>query len=89
MMSSKIQNYLLSAASSIVLDKIEEEVKSSDGHYALLADECKDTSKRNFLLCLLCYTRKDYVIEQLISIDHLKKLISAKIIELGSKLGIE
>ena len=87
MTSPEIQNELLAAASSILLQHIRKEVVYAS-YYALIADECKDESKREIIGVSLRYYCEGKIRERavgFIETCHLTAMaISDKLLEVLS-----
>ncbi len=66
MMSSDIQNDLLEAAASLLLRKIRSELQTPGTYYAIMADECKDLSKRELVAVCIRYLHGGLVKERAI-----------------------
>lgn len=67
MLSHDIQNDLLNAASTLLLRCIKKELHGSEGtFYAILADECKDISKKELVAVCLRYVYMGSVKERAI-----------------------
>ncbi len=94
MMSSDIQNDLLEAAASLLLHKIRSELQMTPGtYYAIMADECKDLSKRELVAVSIRYLHGGLVKERAIGfLDtcHMTAdAISEKILQVLAPLNLD
>lgn len=92
MMSPEIQNELLKCAASLLLRKIKKEVKEST-HFAILADEYKDQSKRELVAVSLRYVHNGMIKERAIGFAETADLtadgIATKILELLEQFELD
>ncbi|RXN27181.1 zinc finger MYM-type 1-like protein [Labeo rohita] len=94
MLSHDIQNELLNAASTLLLRRIKKELHESEGtFYAILADECKDTSKKELVAVCLRYVYKGVVKERAIGLldtdDMTAEGIAKMILEVVTPLELD
>ena len=76
----EIQNELFSAMAQWVLSKITAEVKEA-GYFTIIADETKDTSKREQLSICLCYVYKGIIQEHFFGFVHAEELNASALAE--------
>ncbi|KAL0172924.1 hypothetical protein M9458_033235, partial [Cirrhinus mrigala] len=94
MLSHDIQNEVLNAASTLLLRRIKKELHESEGtFYAILADECKDTSKKELVAVCLRYVYKGVVKERAIGLldtdDMTAEGIAKMILEVVTPLELD
>lgn len=94
MMSSDIQNDLLEAAGSLLLRKIRSELQMTPGtYYAIMADECKDLSKRELVAVCIRYLHGGLVKERAIGFldtcNMTADAISKKILQVLAPLDLD
>jgi hypothetical protein len=89
-----IQNDLLNAASTLLLRRMKKELHGSEGtFYAILADECKDVSKKELVAVCLRYVYMGSVRERAIGLVDTEEMtaeaISKKIMEVVAPVELD
>lgn len=79
MLSHDIQNELLDAAATLLLRRIKDEVKTEGTYFAILADECKDISKKQLVAVCLRYVHKGTVRERVVGLVDTGDMTAASI----------
>lgn len=93
-MSPDIQNEILEIAASLVIQKIRTELQEETStYYTILADECKDLSKRELVAVCLRYIHKGLLKERAVGFvetgDMSANAISAKILDVLEPLQLD
>ncbi|CAK6975900.1 zinc finger MYM-type 1-like protein [Scomber scombrus] len=94
MFSHDIQNDLLNAASTLLLRRMKKELHGSEGtFYAILADECKDISKKELVAVCLRYVYMGSVRERAIGLVDTEEMtaeaIAKKIMEVVAPFELD
>lgn len=92
--SPNIQNKILEIAASLILRKIKTDLHDeTDTYYAILADECKDLSKKELVAVCIRYIHKGQLKERAVGFvvtgDMSPSAISAKILEVLEPLQLD
>lgn len=94
LMSPDIQNEILEIATSLIIWKMKTELQEETGtYYTILADECKDLSKRELVPVCLRYIHKGLLMERAVGFvengDMSASAISAKILDVLEPLQVD